>query len=399
VRIAHFLLGRCNPESANGIDKTVYFLSSHQASLGHTVALFSITDKPALPIDGVEVRTYASRRLPQLGMNLRQRDLLVNRSPFNLPGLLVEELVAWDPDIVHLHFVQVPQNIVLARHIRRKGIAYCVTTHGGLALGAQQRHRLPKRIFALLAERSYLERASFVHGVSVADVEGLRAYGVSNAVVVAPNGLDVATVPPECDAGLVRRLFPQSAQRRVFLFLGRLDVEQKGLDLLLTAWSKAGVGDRAFLILVGPDWRHGRRQLEEMTQRLDIGESVVFAGAVFGQTKWDLLAGTDTFVHPSRWEAGLPFSVCEAMAARRPVVVTPSADPDGLVERYGAGMISTPDAHGLAEAIRRLADAETQDLVAMGGQARSLVMQELNWQTIAQRIVDGYTRFTAEAKI
>ncbi|CAM3384835.1 hypothetical protein [Rhodothermus bifroesti] len=33
MRIAHVLLGRCNPDSANGVDKTVYPLARHQALL------------------------------------------------------------------------------------------------------------------------------------------------------------------------------------------------------------------------------------------------------------------------------------------------------------------------------------------------------------------------------
>jgi len=57
MRIAHVLLGRCNPDSANGVDKTVYYLAHHQASLGSQVAVFSLTVKEPIPIPGAEVRT------------------------------------------------------------------------------------------------------------------------------------------------------------------------------------------------------------------------------------------------------------------------------------------------------------------------------------------------------
>ena len=39
MRIVHFILGRCNPDSANGVDKTAYYLSKTQTSMGHQVSL------------------------------------------------------------------------------------------------------------------------------------------------------------------------------------------------------------------------------------------------------------------------------------------------------------------------------------------------------------------------
>ncbi len=39
----HILLGRRNPDGANGADKTVYYLARHQVALGAEVAVFSLT--------------------------------------------------------------------------------------------------------------------------------------------------------------------------------------------------------------------------------------------------------------------------------------------------------------------------------------------------------------------
>ncbi len=62
MRIAHFSLGRVNPDASDGIDKTIYYLSRAQADLGHSLRLFSITNKPPLPIPGVTVSAYQSRK-------------------------------------------------------------------------------------------------------------------------------------------------------------------------------------------------------------------------------------------------------------------------------------------------------------------------------------------------
>lgn len=392
MRIAHFLLGRCNPESANGVDKTVYHLSRAQASLGHDVAVFSITAKPALPIDGVDVRPYRPRFGSPAALPPVARDLLVDRSPFNLPPALVADLLGWRPDVVHLHFVHIPQNVVLGARLRRRRIPYCVTTHGALAGPAQNRRRLLKTAFATLVERRHLERASFIHAVSEADADGVRRYGVSNDMVVARNGVDMSSVRPSDEPDALGRLFPDSAGRRVFMFLGRLDPDQKGLDLLLRAWSLAGVGEEAMLVLVGPDWRGGRRRLERLASSGGLRSSVRFAGPVFGQQKWNLLAGADVLVHPSRWEAGIPFSVCEGMAAAKPVLVTRAADPERLVEQWRAGLVAEAEPGAIASAVVSLAACGRAELAESGARGRDLIVREFAWDTIAGQVVDGYRR-------
>jgi len=80
MRIVHFLVGRCNPDSANGVDKTVYYLAKHQAVLGHDVAVFSLTTKLPLSIPGVEVRCFAPRRVP-LRLPTELLDALIKRQP------------------------------------------------------------------------------------------------------------------------------------------------------------------------------------------------------------------------------------------------------------------------------------------------------------------------------
>jgi len=54
MQIVHFLLGRCNPDGANGVEKMVYFLSKAHARLGHELSLFSLTPGEPIFIGGVQ---------------------------------------------------------------------------------------------------------------------------------------------------------------------------------------------------------------------------------------------------------------------------------------------------------------------------------------------------------
>jgi glycosyltransferase involved in cell wall biosynthesis len=141
---------------------------------------------------------------------------------------------------------------------------------------------------------------------------------------------------------------------------------------------------------VGPNWRGGQDRLEALARTLGIGGSVSFAGPTYGTDKWSLLTAADVFVHPSRWEAGIPFAVLEALLAGRPVLLTRAADPDGLVERYGAGFVSVarPDsiAKGLIEATR----LDPAGLQQLSSAARRLVAREFQWEKTSKELLNEY---------
>ena len=388
VRIAHFTLGRCSPESANGVDKAVYHLARSQAALGHDVAVFSLTEKAPVPIPGVTVSTCAPLRLPLRFLPDRYYDLLVTRAPWNVPRQLVEQITAWHPDVLHLHFVHIPPNVFLARRLSPT-IPYCVTIHGGLSPVAQKRNRLTKRVFRALFERQYLQRAAFLHAISELDVQGLGFYGVTNTTILAPNGIEVdAIVSPTVD------MVPDEVKdringRRIFLFLGRLDPEQKGLDLLLKAFAACRPLDAA-LVLVGPNWRGAQRHLETLARSLGIADAVIFTGPAFGQRKIDLLRATHVFVHPSRWEAGVPFSVLEAAALARPCLLSTAADPAGILGRNGAAVCVEPTIEAIAEGLSQLSATSSDALRELGVRARELVMREFSWSRTAGVLIDAY---------
>jgi glycosyltransferase involved in cell wall biosynthesis len=143
LRIAHFMVGRCNPDSANGVDKSVYYLSSAQASLGEDVSLFSVSSKPPIPIPGVETRTYP----PAIMLDLPRRSLW-------------RDLRDWYPDVVHIHSLYVPANALLAQVLRRKGIPYVITPHGATGEYVTLRRSYLKRPYRILIERPTLNRAA-----------------------------------------------------------------------------------------------------------------------------------------------------------------------------------------------------------------------------------------------
>jgi glycosyltransferase involved in cell wall biosynthesis len=384
LKVAHVCLGRVNPEASDGMDKTIYYLSRAQADLGHSVRVFSITNKPPLPIRGVTVSTYQSLKPSRLLFNRRLQDLLCWRSPLNLPKALVADLLAWHPDIVHLHGVHMLQHLVLSSRIRRAAIPYCVSIHGMLSGAARRRHRLSKSLAAIW-ERPMLRGAAFLHALNEQEERDLREYGGAARIVIARNGIDTAALQPVNADQL-----PHVTENALtFLFLGRLDPEQKGLDILLEAWSDARLGDATRLLLVGPSWRDSQPRLAALAKRLGVDSQVVFTGPASGQNKVDLLRRSSVFVLTSRWE-GLAFSVLEAAALGKPCLLTSAADPLGRFGATGAGVIVEPTRSAIADGLRRFAQMDVTERDAMGRRARDLVEAEFTWAPVARTLIAAY---------
>ena len=252
-------MGRCNLESANGIDKTVYYLSSHQAAAGHDVRIIQLTRKPPFPVPGVSVESYQPPLPSPAFLPASARDLLFDRSPLNLPPQLVDDLLRDPPDMVHFHHTQVPQAGRISRVLRRAGIPYCVTLHGALAGEARRRRRWIKWVHRVIDERAHLDGAAFLHAISRADAAGARAIALKAPVEIIPNGIDVEAFRPLQVPRLADE-YPELRDRFVLLFVGRLDPEQKGLDVLLEALAHSDV--ELGLALVGPGFRDGQETLK-----------------------------------------------------------------------------------------------------------------------------------------
>jgi glycosyltransferase involved in cell wall biosynthesis len=290
---------------------------------------------------------------------------------------------------VHFHSVHIPQNVALAVHLGRAGIPYCVTVHGGLFRAALRRSWMKKAMFSWLFETRYLNDARFIHALSPREGEVIRRHGVHAPMVIVPNG-----VPP--DAGLVGRpdaLYadhPLLRDRLVFMFIGRLDLWQKGLDLLVDAFARADLRAAA-LVFVGPDYRGSRRALTALASRRGVLSHVVFLDAAFGQARADLFAAADVFVHPSRWE-GVSLSVLAAAAAGKACLITHEADPLGELERAQAAIVVDADEASLADGLRRAAALSRDELRDMGTRARRVADARFAWPAIAGTLADAYRR-------
>ena len=150
---------------------------------------------------------------------------------------------------------------------------------------------------------------------------------------------------PACEGSpeAVRRSHGIPATARVVTSVGRL-TQQKRMDVLVRALPLLDLDYHALLVGDGEE----RAALGELARELGVTGRVIFAGHL--ADVGCLLAVTDLYVQCSAWE-GICFAVLEAMAVRRPCIVT---DLPALREATGSDVPAVPvgDPEALASAIR-----------------------------------------------
>ncbi len=185
------------------------------------------------------------------------------------------------------------------------------------------------------------------------------------------------------NTGLRERLNVQTGDT-LGLFLGRLSIEHKGLDVLCQAMHMIPAHIRLRMALVGPG------DLKGTASELEPPSRVTLHGPVYGDAATGLLKAADFFVYPSRAEA-FGISIVEAMAAGLPVIATAVGGIPEIVEDGVSGLLVPPqDAQALAGAIERLVE-HPEERAAIGARAHERA-KRFDVKIIAGQLRDIYQR-------
>jgi starch synthase len=181
--------------------------------------------------------------------------------------------------------------------------------------------------------------------------------------------------------------FAQTA--RVVMCHGRIDIQRKGLDLLLNAWLQVcdeHPEEDIHLLLVGTgeDAPNLRILLEEMKPRnLKWIDEYVLDRTVMKR----YLCAADVYVLPSRHE-GFPVAPLEAMACGLPVVAAAAPGVSDIFEegeQSGGIVVPLEDAPALAQGLSRLLDDE-QLRAVLAERARNRVIEYFSPEAVGEAL-------------
>ncbi|MBN3757134.1 glycosyltransferase family 4 protein [Paraburkholderia sp. Tr-20389] len=231
---------------------------------------------------------------------------------------------------------------------------------------------------------AHLEKWAFQHTDVVVPVSEkvrgeVRALGIDAArLQVIHNGVDIDEFAP----GVAQReRFGLPQAPFLLLFAGDLRVARKNLDTALRAL--ALTPPHVHLVVAGI---LRNSPYPALAASLGLAERVHFTDLVKDMPA--LMRSVDAFVFPSRYEA-MSLVLLEALAAALPVVTVQTAGGAEVIPPECGIVLDHPDdAHGLADAIGRLA-SDGERARKMGQAARELAAT-LGWQTMAQRYLSLY---------
>jgi len=292
-------------------------------------------------------------------------------------------------DVVHINSLYQYPSTVAAYHARRISKPYIITPHGSLDPYIYGRHRLRKRLYELLFERSNLKNASAVHFTTQEEMDLAGRLGLKIKGVVVPLGVVV-----ECDTARpvlraeMEASWPQTRGKKVVLFFGRLNFK-KGLDLLAKGFGKvAREHSDLHLIVAGPDPEGYGAKMQRWISEERVSDQVTFVGMLLGRRKYMALKGADMFVLAS-YSENFGIAVVEAAACGLPVVISNKVNIWRELQNAGAALVINCEVDELARAIETL--REDSDLrESMGELGCELMRQHYSWKAVVNLMEKVY---------
>jgi glycosyltransferase involved in cell wall biosynthesis len=210
--------------------------------------------------------------------------------------------------------------------------------------------------------------------------------------------VNYGTAEPAGDPENQRRLFveqfPNLADKRCLLFLGRVHVK-KGPDLLFKAF--ADVLSRlppettkdVHLVMAGPnDHAYGQKMIR-LGQKLGLAERVTWTGMVTGELKWGAFRAADAFILPSHQE-NFGISVAEALACGVPVLISNQVNIWREIHHDGAGLVETDDLAGTIRLLEGWLTTNPETWRAMKPRARSCFERRFTIEKTANSLMRAF---------
>ncbi len=298
-----------------------------------------------------------------------------------------------EADVVHVHAMWEEIQHVAAVEARRAGKPYVWRACNAISWPIMQKSYWFKRGVLAWRLKKDLNLATAMHYTTRTEADESAWLGLKSPGIVEPNGVDRSAAAGSAERFLAR--YPQLRDRRVLLFVGRLNPE-KGFEILIPAFAQANLDD-VTLVIVGSDPdRPYRATLEQMLQANGVGGRVLLTGHLDGAEKNDAYAAASVFVLPSRSE-NFGNVVVEALGTGLQVIVTRGVGLASEVAAAGMGRVVEYDAVALRKAII--------DAFGSGSSPgeiesrRRFVAERFDWPAIARRWAEHYRQLISNRLI
>lgn len=289
------------------------------------------------------------------------------------------------PDLYVIHGLYLPQIWKFWKKYIYKKLPYIIIPHGTLTTAIQKRHRLKKILANILIVNKMVKNARAIQFLS--DGEKSNSILHNKKTIVCPNGIDVPAdnlYSPKDNINLV--------------YIGRIDVYHKGLDLLLGGIKKCHclcTNNNVKVMIFGPTNSSDYVFLSNMIREYKIEDITELHGPVFGEDKKKILLNATYFIQTSRLE-GLPMGILEAISYGIPILVTEGTFFGDVVRKYDNGHVVDTSVDGVSELIM-FAIHNIYRLKTMSKHSRECI-KNYSWDIVGKKEVELYKNIQENEK-
>lgn len=281
-------------------------------------------------------------------------------------------------DIVIFHECYIVKFLRIARELVRKGIPYVIVPHGELQVEAQRKKWVKKKTANLLLFHRFIKNASVLQVLSVEEKKN-TLFRKKRAVI--PNGINF---PYE------KKIFSRKDTIK-FIYIGRLEVKHKGLDILIKAFALAKEKLKeadACLHIYGPDVYGRYASVEKLIKGADMEDMIFLHHEILGNEKRKALLESDIFIQTSRYE-GMPLGILEAMGYGIPCAVTTGTSMANSIDKADAGWTAGNTAEDVAEMLKK-AVCEKEKWQEKGSNGSVYVKENYAWPVVTGKLIKLY---------
>lgn len=296
-------------------------------------------------------------------------------SPFNNPDLVIfEQFYAFTVErIVH--------------EVQLRDIPYIIVPRGEMNREAQRRKRVKKTIANMLIMAQFVRNAVGIQFLTASELDSSVNFKVKRKFII-PNGVAIKNH--------IQVSKEKKKDRVDVVYIGRLDLYHKGLDLLIKATNKVKLfmrEKRCSISIYGPDRTDCVEKLQGMIREYSISDIISIQDGLYGEKKEEVLISSDVFIMTSRFE-GLPMGLIEALSYGLPAIITKGTNMAKEIEENGAGWGCGTDINSIAKGIiRMLEELDNMDQYRINAKK----MAELySWERIAASSHELYTDMVKE---
>lgn len=289
-------------------------------------------------------------------------------------------------DLVIFHGMYLPNLWKIWRYfVMKKNIPYVVVPHGSSTNFAQRKSKLKKRLANIVCVNSYMKNSQAIHFLSYQEMKETKKRWKERYFIVG-NGI----YPAE------KNEYQSCKKSSIDLvYIGRLDIYHKGLDILLEACKEIDDYLRKYTVkiyLYGSDVCGDKEKLIDMIRKFEISDIVKVCDPIYEEEKRKILNSTDYFIQTSRFE-GMPMGILEALSYGIPVIVSEGTGMAELVLNNECGWVGN-NCVDISKAIIKAIDSKEDQKKYEENAFKCAKL--FFWDSIAKETINNYKKIINE---